>query len=92
MTTSRKRSSTQPEEEKELIEASESDQVEQQIVVPEPQPEPDPIQDEQQVQVDTPLVRTGKIFVGEEDKRLFKKYNQQIMKKLGLSKNRSIKM
>jgi hypothetical protein len=35
---------------------------------------------------------TGKIFVGEEDKRLIKKYNQQIIKRLGLSGNRSIKL
>lgn len=35
---------------------------------------------------------TGKIFIGEEDKRLFKKFNQHIIKKLGLSGNRSFKL
>lgn len=35
---------------------------------------------------------TGKIFIGEEDKRLFKKFNQHIIKKLGISGNRSFKL
>lgn len=39
-----------------------------------------------------PSTPTGKIFIGEEDKRLFKKFNQHIIKKLGLSENRSFKL
>jgi len=35
---------------------------------------------------------TGKVFIGEEDKRLFKKFNQHIIKKLGISGNRSFKL
>jgi hypothetical protein len=35
---------------------------------------------------------TGKIFLGEEDKRLLKKFNQHIVNKLGLGSNRSVKM
>ena len=35
---------------------------------------------------------TGKIFLGEEDKRLLKKFNQHIVNKLGLGGNRSVKM
>lgn len=37
-------------------------------------------------------VPTGKIFLGEEDKRLLKKFNAHIVNKLGLGGNRSIKM
>jgi hypothetical protein len=32
---------------------------------------------------------TGKIFIGEEDRRLLKKFNSHIVKKLGMSGNRS---
>lgn len=35
---------------------------------------------------------TGKIFISEEDKRLFKKFNQHIINKLGIAKNRSFKL
>jgi hypothetical protein len=35
---------------------------------------------------------TGKIFLGEEDKRLLKKFNSHIVKKLGLASNRSYKV
>jgi hypothetical protein len=35
---------------------------------------------------------TGKIFLGEEDKRLLKKFNQHIVNKLGLGGNRSVKL
>jgi hypothetical protein len=35
---------------------------------------------------------TGKIFIGEEDKRLFKRFNQHIIKKLGITGNRSFKI
>lgn len=43
-------------------------------------------------QVSTPSVPTGMVFLGEEDKRLLKKFNQHIVKKLGLSRNRSFKV
>jgi len=39
-----------------------------------------------------PAVPTGKIFLGEEDKRLLKKFNKHIVNKLGLSGNRSFKV
>lgn len=42
--------------------------------------------------VSQPPPPTGKIFIGEEDKRLFKKFNQHIIKKLGISGNRSFKL
>lgn len=35
---------------------------------------------------------TGKIFLGEEDRRLLKKFTSHIVKKLDLGGNRSIKM
>lgn len=35
---------------------------------------------------------TGKIFMGEEDKRLLKKFNKYIVKKLGINPNRSFKI
>jgi hypothetical protein len=44
-----------------------------------PQPSPDP-------------APTGVIFLGEQDKRLLKKFNQHIINKLGLGGNRSIKL
>lgn len=39
-----------------------------------------------------PVVPTGKIFLGEEDKRLLKKFNKHIVNKLGLGGNRSFKV
>lgn len=42
--------------------------------------------------VSQPPAPTGKVFIGEEDKRLFKKFNQHIIKKLGISGNRSFKL
>jgi hypothetical protein len=39
-----------------------------------------------------PLAPTGKIFLGEEDKRLLKKFNTHIVNKLGLGGNRSFKV
>jgi len=42
--------------------------------------------------VSKPSTPTGKVFIGEEDKRLFKKFNQHIIKKLGISGNRSFKI
>lgn len=42
--------------------------------------------------VPEPITPTGKIFIGEEDKRLLKKFNQHIIKKLGISGNRSFKL
>lgn len=42
--------------------------------------------------ISEPQIPTGKIFIGEEDKRLFKKFNQHIIKKLGISGNRSFKL
>ena len=39
-----------------------------------------------------PAVPTGKIFLGEEDKRLLKKFNKHIVNKLGLGGNRSFKV
>jgi hypothetical protein len=35
---------------------------------------------------------TGKIFIGEEDRRLLKKFNGYIVKKLGVGGNRSFKI
>ena len=35
---------------------------------------------------------TGKIFLGEEDKKLLQKFNKHIVNKLGLEGNRSIKL
>lgn len=35
---------------------------------------------------------TGKIFLGEEEKRLLRRFNQHIVNKLGLGGNRSVKM
>lgn len=42
--------------------------------------------------ISRPPEPTGKVFVGEEDKRLFKRFNQHIIKKLGISGNRSFKL
>jgi hypothetical protein len=42
--------------------------------------------------ISQPPAPTGKVFIGEEDKRLFKKFNQHIIKKLGISGNRSFKL
>jgi len=39
-----------------------------------------------------PPAPTGKIFLGEEDKRLLKKFNEHIVNKLGLGGNRSFKV
>lgn len=39
-----------------------------------------------------PPKATGKIFLGEEDKRLLKKFNNHIVKKLGVGGNRSYKI
>jgi len=39
-----------------------------------------------------PRTKTGKVFLTEEDKKLFKKFNQHIVKKLGLTANRSVKI
>ena len=39
-----------------------------------------------------PPAPTGKIFLGEEDKRLLKKFNKHIVNKLGLGGNRSFKV
>lgn len=39
-----------------------------------------------------PPEATGKIFLGEEDKRLLRKFNNHIVKKLGVGGNRSYKM
>jgi hypothetical protein len=39
-----------------------------------------------------PPTPTGKVFIGEEDKRLFKRFNQHIIKKLGITGNRSFKL
>lgn len=39
-----------------------------------------------------PPVPTGKIFLGEEDKRLLKKLNKHLVNKLGLGGNRSVKL
>ncbi len=35
---------------------------------------------------------TGKVFIGEEDRRLLKKFNGYIVKKLGVGGNRSFKI
>jgi hypothetical protein len=43
-------------------------------------------------EISQPVVPTGKIFLGEEDKRLLKKFNKHIVNKLGLGGNRSFKM
>ncbi len=40
----------------------------------------------------TPPEPTGKVFLGEEDKRLLKKFNKHIINKLGIGGNRSVKM
>jgi hypothetical protein len=42
--------------------------------------------------VSQPPAPTGKVFIGEEDKRLFKRFNQHIIKKLGITGNRSFKL
>ena len=42
--------------------------------------------------VSRPPAPTGKVFIGEEDKRLFKRFNQHIIKKLGITGNRSFKI
>lgn len=39
-----------------------------------------------------PPAPTGKIFLGEEDKRLLKKFNKHLVNKLGLGGNRSFKV
>jgi hypothetical protein len=39
-----------------------------------------------------PPTPTGKIFLGEEDKRILKKFNKHIVNKLGLGGNRSFKI
>ena len=42
--------------------------------------------------ISRPPTPTGKVFIGEEDKRLFKRFNQHIIKKLGITGNRSFKL
>jgi hypothetical protein len=54
------------------------------LVVEETVPVPEPTTE--------PPRATGKIFVGEEDKRLLKKFNSHIVKKLGVGGNRSYKI
>lgn len=39
-----------------------------------------------------PKQKTGKIFLSEEDRRLLKKFNNHIVKKLNLQGSRSVKM
>jgi hypothetical protein len=43
-------------------------------------------------EVQTQPTPTGKIFLGEEDKRLLKKFNNHLVKKLGVGGNRSFKL
>ncbi len=47
---------------------------------------------EETVEPSDPLPPTGKIFLGEEDKRILKKFNKHIVNKLGLGGNRSFKI
>lgn len=47
---------------------------------------------EEAVEPSEPPAPTGKIFLGEEDKRLLKKFNKHIVNKLGLGGNRSFKI
>jgi hypothetical protein len=47
---------------------------------------------EETIEPSDPLPPTGKIFLGEEDKRILKKFNKHIVNKLGLGGNRSFKI
>lgn len=49
---------------------------------PEPQPVPPP----------APIEPTGVIFMGDEDRKLIKKYNKYIVKKLNIGGNRSFRV
>lgn len=63
------------------------------IVKKEQAPKPQPLNKPKAKSKAKPSVEpTGKFFVGEEDKRLMKKYNKYIVNKLGLSKSRSHKI
>jgi hypothetical protein len=57
---------------------------------------PETIEDPLKAPVEVPeletIAPTGKIFLGEEDKRLLKKFNRHIVNKLGLGGNRSFKI
>jgi hypothetical protein len=55
-----------------------------------PKPEDQPAKD--QLAPQEPPAPTGKIFLGEEDKRLLKRFNKHIVNKLGLGGNRSFKI
>lgn len=49
-----------------------------------------PVNEPQEVELPPPP--TGKIFLGEEDKRLLKKLNRHLVNKLGLGGSRSFKV
>lgn len=49
-----------------------------------------PINEPQEIELPPPP--TGKIFLGEEDKRLLKKLNKHLVNKLGLGGSRSFKV
>lgn len=42
--------------------------------------------------IEPPREKSGKVFLGDEDRRLLKKLNKHIVNKLGLSSSRSIKL
>ena len=57
-----------------------------------PKAKPQPLLKATPVKEQLPPPPTGKIFLGEQEKRLLKKFNDHIVKKLGLESNRSYKV
>jgi len=71
-----------PEEQEKVVLASPANEEEPASPIVEPHEEV----------VEPPREKSGKVFLGDEDRRLLKKFNQHIVKKLGLSSSRSIKL
>ena len=52
----------------------------------------DTYEKEGQISSQPPPPPSGKVFLGEEDRRLLKRFDQYVVKKLGISANRSFKI
>ena len=61
------------------------------VEVQTPEPEPEPIIDKV-VAEEPPAVEATNIFLGEEDRRLLRKFNKHIVNKLGLTATRSFRV
>ncbi len=69
-----------------------SDRIEEEKAYLEAETVPEVVATEEESTAPEALEPTGKIFLGDEDKRLLKKFNKHIVNKLGLGGNRSFKV